>query len=288
MTIRNLTCIELEARLGEYLEGTLGDAAAADVELHLSGCAACAALVREFEGIVREAATLPPLAPARDLWPAIEARLATRLDAAASDGEGRRTAPGVIDLATHAAARREARTTHAWRRVRLGALAAGLVGITAVTTWVASRRLPVQSAASTPGNATAPAPASQEPAPTSATTTVPGGEVTQSPQVAATGRTTDGSALSPASNASRPAVTATLNQEITALRGVLANRREQLDPRTVAILESSLSTIDSAIAEARLALRADPASRFLSSQLDKALEKKLGLLRTAALLPART
>ena len=51
---------------------------------------------------------------------------------------------------------------------------------------------------------------------------------------------------------------------------------------------SSIATIDSAIAEARRALEVDPASRFLSTQLNKALEKKLGLLRTAALLPSRT
>jgi hypothetical protein len=75
--------------------------------------------------------------------------------------------------------------------------------------------------------------------------------------------------------------------EIGRLRGVLSQRREDLDPATVAVLENSLKTIDKAVAEARQALANDPASRFLRDQLNKALEKKLGVLRTAALLPSR-
>jgi hypothetical protein len=80
----------------------------------------------------------------------------------------------------------------------------------------------------------------------------------------------------------------TFDAEITRLRDVVSERADQLDPATVAIIENSIKTIDAAIAEARAALARDPASRFLSSQLDKALESKLGLLRTAALLPPRT
>ena len=79
----------------------------------------------------------------------------------------------------------------------------------------------------------------------------------------------------------------TYDREIADLRDVLAQRRNDLDPSTVAILEHSLTTIDVAIQEARTALVTDPASKFLKDQLDKALEKKLGLLRTVALLPAR-
>jgi hypothetical protein len=296
MTIRNLTCAELEARLGDYLEGTLADAAVADVELHLSGCAACAALVRAFEGVVREAAALPALTPSRDLWPAIEARLATRVDAPTPERNARH---GVIDLAAHLAsqdaaaregsAREASRHVRTWRRLRTGALAAGLVGITAVATWFASSQVPVQSAETVPGRL------SPSPADAAGPAAAPGADVpvgrdvgSASTQVAATGRPAGDAGLTAASHASRPAVTAALDREITALREVLTERSEQLDPRTVAVLETSLSTIDSAITEARRALQADPASRFLSSQLDKALEKKLGLLRTAALLPART
>jgi len=80
----------------------------------------------------------------------------------------------------------------------------------------------------------------------------------------------------------------TYDREISALRKLLEQRRNDLEPSTVAVLENSLTTIDKAIAEARAALAGDPASRFLKDQLNKALDKKLELLRTAALLPSRT
>ena len=71
------------------------------------------------------------------------------------------------------------------------------------------------------------------------------------------------------------------------MRAVLDQRRGTLDSATVAIVEQSLTTIDRAIANARTALARDSASLFLSDQLSRALEKKLGVLRTVALLPAR-
>ena len=54
------------------------------------------------------------------------------------------------------------------------------------------------------------------------------------------------------------------------------------------MLEHNIQIIDEAIAQSRAALARDPRSRFLGEQLDDALDKKLELLRTAALLPART
>ena len=65
MTNRNLTCAEVDERLGDYLEGALDDASVADLELHLSGCTACTALVHDFERITRDAATLPALTRVR-------------------------------------------------------------------------------------------------------------------------------------------------------------------------------------------------------------------------------
>ena len=69
---------------------------------------------------------------------------------------------------------------------------------------------------------------------------------------------------------------------------IFARTRSQLDPRTAAIIEANLKVIDDAIAQSKAALAQDPASRFLSNQLNSALDKKLELLRTAALLPNRT
>jgi len=76
--------------------------------------------------------------------------------------------------------------------------------------------------------------------------------------------------------------------EITKLRRIVRDRRSQLDPKTVAVLEQSIAVIDSAIAQSRAALIKDPASGFLATQLNHSLEKKVELLRTAALLPSRT
>lgn len=80
----------------------------------------------------------------------------------------------------------------------------------------------------------------------------------------------------------------TYDHEITGLRDVLRERQSALDPKTVMVIQRNLAVIDSAIAESRRALAADPHSAFLSDQLDRALDTKMELLRTAALLPART
>jgi hypothetical protein len=68
----------------------------------------------------------------------------------------------------------------------------------------------------------------------------------------------------------------------------VSQRKTQLDPSTVAIIEKNLEIIDAAIAQSRAALARDPASMMLSEQLTHALDKKVELLRTAALLPAST
>jgi hypothetical protein len=78
------------------------------------------------------------------------------------------------------------------------------------------------------------------------------------------------------------------DREIGKLRTIVRERRSSLDPKTVAVLEQSIAVIDSAIAQSRAALAKDPASGFLAEQLNRSLEKKVELLRTAALLPART
>ena len=82
--------------------------------------------------------------------------------------------------------------------------------------------------------------------------------------------------------------TVTYEREIDGLRTIVRDRRAQLDPKTIAVIEKNLSVIDSAIAESRAALRKDSSNAFLADQLDHALDTKLTLLRTVALLPART
>jgi hypothetical protein len=87
---------------------------------------------------------------------------------------------------------------------------------------------------------------------------------------------------------SRPSATATYEREIRGLGRILDERRGELDSATVAVLEKNLAVIDQAIRQSREALARDPRSRFLDQQLNSALDKKVELLRTAALLPSRT
>jgi hypothetical protein len=94
--------------------------------------------------------------------------------------------------------------------------------------------------------------------------------------------------FSPVSNQSAPTSEFIYDQQISAMRQILDARRDRLDPRTVAIIEKNLRVIDTAIAESRAALARDPANGFLAGQLDASLNTKLELLRTVAMLPART
>jgi hypothetical protein len=68
------------------------------------------------------------------------------------------------------------------------------------------------------------------------------------------------------------------------LERVLREQRERLDPRTVVVLERNLRVIDDAIREAREALATDPANALLNAHLAGARQRKLDLLRRAALI----
>jgi hypothetical protein len=79
-------------------------------------------------------------------------------------------------------------------------------------------------------------------------------------------------------------VDAIYEREIAALRRVVDQRFAELDPETVAALRENLKTIDQAIADSRRALKRDPRSGLLSTELDRTLEAKLDLMRRVALL----
>jgi Putative zinc-finger len=68
------------------------------------------------------------------------------------------------------------------------------------------------------------------------------------------------------------------------LEQILIEHRDALDPRTVRVLERNLQAIDEAIRQARQALDRDPANTYLNSHLVDARQRKLALLRRAALL----
>ncbi len=68
------------------------------------------------------------------------------------------------------------------------------------------------------------------------------------------------------------------------LAAAVAARRASLSPEAWASLERSLTTIDRAIAEARIALAEDPGNALVVQLLTASYERKLDLLRRAARL----
>ena len=78
----------------------------------------------------------------------------------------------------------------------------------------------------------------------------------------------------------------TYDAAIRDLQQTLATRRGHLDTATVRVLEQSLRVIDLAIGQARAALGQDPNNQYLNGHLQRALDRKLDVLRRAATLPA--
>jgi anti-sigma factor RsiW len=257
-----MNCERLDALLADYLENELPREERAAVETHLGECLRCAALVRDVEAIRRDASNLPVLEPSRDLWDGIAAR---------------------IETPVYEFTPRREREGRVARSLRLGLVAAGLVAVTAgVTYTITKRTLGVDPASSVAVDSTpSGVPGAVAQVPDSLTTLAAAPESAPADSPAATARpaTLFGEVM---------ASGAAYDRTIRELRLLVDQRRADLDPVTVAVIEKSLTTIDLAIGDARRALLRDPASPFLTEQLNRALEKKLEILRTVALLPARS
>jgi predicted anti-sigma-YlaC factor YlaD len=81
-----------ESRLSEHLDGTLSPEERSLLDAHLVTCGECRATRAELERVVAQARALPGLAPAADLWPGIEARVAALAQDAAPEIRSRRPA----------------------------------------------------------------------------------------------------------------------------------------------------------------------------------------------------
>lgn len=81
------------------------------------------------------------------------------------------------------------------------------------------------------------------------------------------------------------ATAAPYDAAIQELEEILAARRSELDSSTVRTLEATLRVVDRAIAQARSALARDPNNPYLNGHLRSTLDRKLDLLRRAAMLP---
>jgi anti-sigma factor RsiW len=282
MTSSNMTCEAFDSALPDYLEGTLDDSRRAAVEGHLSECVRCASLLRDIENISRDAAALPDLVPSRDLWQGIETRIA---------------AP-VIPLAVRP--ERQRRFAPAWMGVAAAALIMSTAGITYVLTANSLKTAPGQTVAvATPNNSPVPANGSPESGATPVSTVpspvevgAPGTQSTsasravRSDPTSRQGRTS--ARVASQTTFDREHSDVVYGKEIDMLQKIVSQRKTQLDSSTIAIIERNLQIIDAAIDQSRRALARDPASHMLDQQLTHALDKKVELLRTAAMLPAST
>ena len=279
MTLHTMDCAEFDDRLADYLEGTLDAADRRAVEAHLASCVRCAALVRDLEEIRVAAARLPELTPSTDLW----------------SGIARRIEAPVVPLAARATPNGSDRR-RLMERLRTAAVAAALVAVTAGVTYTLTISRSGGSASSTVAvnpqsgpradtGASAFGPDSSRPQTVAATRELP---ATRPAESSRSDSGVERGERPSTQNVGNVPGAVTYSREIDRLRTIFARNRSQLDPRTAAIIEANPKVIDDAIAQSKAALAQDPASRFLSEQLNSALGKKLELLRTAALLPNRT
>ena len=255
MTDQLFTCDQFDAALSDYLEGTLDPATRAALESHTARCDRCRALLADVSAITTAAAALPDLEPTRDLWPGIVDRIA---------------AP-VVTLPVAGRRAPDRSFVRPWylAPAPLAAAAAVLIAATATVTFLATHT--GSGVPNTVASNTTNTPAVQAvdslpaiPAPAPRVKNVSGTKPNAVPvqQIYAT--------------------------EIAELDSIVRERRSQLDTGTVAVIEKNLRIIDQAIEQSRAALARDPNSGFLHNQLNDALNQKIALLRTVALLPART
>ena len=286
--IMYMSCDDFAARLADHLEGDAPLAVSEAVTAHAAACAACGDLLADLLAIPAQAAALPALQPSRDLW----AGIADRIDARVLPLESPRAARAVAVRPT-------------W--LRPAAAAAALMIVTAGITYqltkssldvapahvaitpTADAPRAVEVVASTPDKTTDERAAATTPSPRTVR------RVASAPvRAAAVERPVPAAASMARDERVRLASTDPLrdaepvyDQEIAKLRTIMRERRGQLDPATITVLEQSIAVIDSAIAQSRAALAKDPASGILATQLNYSLKKKVDLLRTAALLPSR-
>ncbi|HET9684440.1 MAG TPA: zf-HC2 domain-containing protein [Gemmatimonadaceae bacterium] len=283
MTNEPMTCDVVADQLASYMEGELPEPTRLELEAHAAACDACSSLLADLDAIRHEASVLPMLEPSRDLWAGIAARIDTPVT---SIEDLRQVRPALRrtwlrpGLAAAALILVTAGVTHYFTRAYIGADRADVIGRTPSSVAQASL-----------------APASEPTAQFE-----PSGDPSTESTDAASNRAASGSGDRSGTSRSGVNPTARLasaapvmkeaepvyDQEIGKLRAIVKERRSQLDPKTIAVLEQSIAVIDSAIAQSRAALAKDPSSGFLATQLNQSLDKKVELLRMAASLPSRT
>jgi hypothetical protein len=272
---RLMSCDEFAERLSDFLERdsrVLDDSTRVSMERHALSCAECGALVADLRELRVAAGSLPVLVPSRDLWAGVAAQIETP----------------VVQLNRGGVPASQSRSRFS-RRAWLGLAAAALVAVTATVTREMSRR-----AAAIEATSASPSPVSRVAAATAdSTMSAPKGVAPEASDSSATlGRGAAAprrATLSLASNAqTKVSPEVTYDREIEKLRVIVDQRQSDLDSSTVAVISHNLRIIDDAIAQCRTALKKDPASRFLMQSLDDALDTKVQMMRTVAMLPSRS
>jgi hypothetical protein len=277
-----LSCEQFADRLADFLEREVDEPTRVAVETHALRCEECGPLLADLRTLRIDAANLPELVPSRDLWSGIAARIETPVIELPTTDDGRRTTD-------------DRRTTKFGRRAWMGLAAAGLVAITAGTTYVITRQVFANNATRNVAGAPVLSPetstvAAMAPTP-DATRPQPGSSKPPEASVVPVSRSGGAGVVSTAENRPSSVVrrpSSPLELEIARLKAIVSRRRGQLDPGTLDVVDRNLKVIDDAIAQVKQALQRDPESRFLIESLNDALENKVEVLRTAALLPSRT
>jgi hypothetical protein len=285
-----MNCGRFNEQLMDYLEHDVDAATRASVEHHAVTCDECGTLLADVRKVRVDAANLPELAPSRDLWSGIAARIETPvvpIGAGATGGvTGERTAP---------------RTSHRTvrRLVNAALIAASLVAAAVIGYGARDLEREIAQQPDVPTviakpsvilpDSVVPRDFAQVPA---ADASLPASPVTPDGRIGTPPPVTSASAASPPRavevQLAVARLTADYDREIARLRVLIDQRRSQLDPMTVSVIERNLAVIDTAIAESRRAIVNDPSSRFLIEFLNQSLRDKVELMRTAALLPSRT
>ena len=269
--IRN--CDDFNDHLLAYMEREDDDATREAMERHAGGCAECSALLAALKELRSDAANLPELQPSRDLWSGIAGRI---------------EAP-VVPIGVHAVeVKRSVRVRRWTRRVLIAASLLGAAGIGYAARGTSPDVGPNETVAT--ADSLGDVAITPDSAPLPLATLVAG-----APESGAAPAASPAAASAPARSlevqlAARAVATlaADYDREVARLQLLLNQRRNQLDPATVAVIEKNLLVIDTAIAECQKAIARDPASEYLIESLNQSLRTKVELMRTAALLPSRT
>jgi hypothetical protein len=250
----NLDHSGVQARLDEYIDGGLAAGESGEVERHLESCAECAAEVESLLTLRARTRDLPrEIAPGRDLWPEIQARIQAAPRRVEAPERLAGAEEGVIDLAA-----RRGRTIR-WNGAfgRAAAVIALVVLSSGATAYLLRGRGAVPVAV---------APAAPQP------------QATGNVRLAADRRDL----------AAFRAGTGGFDGAVEELRTTFDSQRDRLSPETVKIIEQNLAIIDRAIAESRAALERDPNDPDLPLLLSGVYRQKLELLQHAVQLQARS